>query len=103
MGLGGKVFPTLGPFPIGDRSCVAIACIMTQRSLKPKKKCKTIQFETLRKTRSAHANYLRASCFGTGDSTIQDNGNGSPVSYAMTNSFWFKRFNAGCHYRMGDV
>ena len=37
MGLGGKVYPTVGPFPIGDRSGVAIACIMMQCSLKQRK------------------------------------------------------------------
>ena len=103
MGLGGEDLPTLGLFPIGDCSGVAIACIMMQRSLKPRKNAKTIQFKTLRKTRLAYANYSHASCFGTGDSTMQDNGNGSRVSHAVTNSFWFKRFNAGCHCRMRDV
>ena len=103
MGMGGEVLPTLGPFPIGDRSGVAIACIMMERSLQPGKNAKTIQFETLRKTRSAHANYAHASCFGTGDTTMQDDGNGSRVSHAVSNSFWFKRFNAGCHRRMGDI
>ena len=103
MGLGGEDLPTLGLFPIGDCSGVAIACIMMQRSLKPGKNAKTIQFEKLRKTRSAYANYSHASCFGTGDLTMQDNGNRSQVSHAVTNSFWFKRFNAGCHRRMGDI
>ena len=87
MGMGSKVLPTLGPFPLGDWSGVAIACIMMERSLKPGKNAKTIRFETLRKTRSVHANYAHASCFGTGDSTMQDDGNGSRVSHAVTNSF----------------
>ena len=103
MGMGGEVLPTLGPFPIGDCSGVAISCIMMERSLQPGKNAKTIQFETLRKTRSAHANYAHASCFGTGDTTMQDDGNGSRMSHAVSNSFWFKRFNTGCHRRMGDI
>ena len=87
MGLGGEVLPTLGPFPLGDRSGVAIACIMMERSLKPGKNAKTIQFKTLQKTRLVHANYAHASCFGTLDSTMQDEGNGSRVSHALNNSF----------------
>ena len=70
MDIGGEVLPTLGPFPIGDRSRVAIACIMMERLLQLGKNAKTIQFETLRKTCLAHANYAHASCFGTGDSTM---------------------------------
>ena len=103
MGLGGEVFPTLGPFPIGDRCGVAIACIMMQHSLKPGISAKTIQFETFRKPRLVHVNSFHANYFGTGDSTMQDNGNGSRVSHAVTNLVWFKRFVAGCHCRMGDV
>ena len=103
IGLGGKVLPTLSPFPIGDHSGVAIGCSMMQRLLKPGDNAKTIQSEMLRKTRLAHANYSHASCFGTGDSTMQDNGNESRVSHAVTNSLWFKCFNASCHRHMGDV
>ena len=61
LGSGIKVYPALGSFPIGGQSGVGIACIMMLRSLKPGKNSKTIQFETLQKTRSCHANYLNAS------------------------------------------
>ena len=76
---------------------------MMERLLQPRKNAKTIQFKTLRKTRLAHANYSYASCYGIGNLTMQDDGNGSHVSHAVTNSFWFKRFSAGCHCRMGDI
>ena len=103
MGMGSEVLPILGPFPLGDQSGVTIACIMMEHSLKLGKNAKTIPFKTLRKTCSAQTNYAHASCVGTGNSTMQDDGNGSRVSHAVTNSFWFKRFNAGCHRRMGDI
>ena len=66
---------------------IHFACIMMKRSLKPGKNAKTIQFKTLHNTCSAHANYAHASCFGTDDSTMQDDCNGSLVSHAVTNSF----------------
>lgn len=34
---------------------------------------------------------------------MNDDGNGSRVSHAMTTSFWFKIFMQGCHRCMGDV
>ena len=34
---------------------------------------------------------------------MQDDGNYSSVSHAVTNLFWFKRFMTGCHCCMGDV
>ena len=34
---------------------------------------------------------------------MQDGSNGSFVSHAVTNSYWFKRFMSGCHRHMGDV
>ena len=83
-------------FPIENRSGVGIACIMKQRSLKRTKKFKNIQFKTLEKTCSCHVNYLHASCFGTGDLTMNDDGNGSCVSHVVKNSFLFKRFMKGC-------
>lgn len=46
---------------------------------------------------------MHASYFGTGDSTIQDNGNSSRVSHTVTNSFWFKKIMAGCQRCMGNV
>lgn len=103
FGFGGKVYSALGPFLVRDCSAEVIACIMMQRSLKAGKNAKIIQFETLQKTRSCHANYLHVSCFGTGDLTMQDNGNGSRVSHAVTNLFWFKRLMAGCHRCIGDI
>ena len=65
-------------------------------------------FITAREERQNHsiqnvANYAHASYFGTGDSTMQNDGNGSRVSHDVTNSFWFKRFRAGCHRCMGDI
>ena len=34
---------------------------------------------------------------------MQADGNGSRVSHAVTNYYWFKRVMSGCHWRMGDV
>ena len=57
MGLGGEGFPTLGPFPIGDHFWSSDSMYYDATLLKPGKNVKTIQFETLRKNRLAHANY----------------------------------------------
>ena len=70
---------------------------------KTEKNAITIQFETWPKTCLVQTNYLHASCFGTDDLTMQDDDNRSCVSHAMTNSFLFKQFMAGCHCRMGNV
>lgn len=85
VGLGVEVFPSLGHFLIADQLGVGLACLMMMQSLKSGKSTNHIQYETLWKARSYHANYLHASCHGTGATFMSEDGNGLRVSYAVTN------------------
>ena len=96
--------PQRGPFEIGDSVGMSIACILLMKSLQDGRNSKHIQFETARKVRSVVSNFIHTLPGGTGMSTM---GTGDRTALMFTssptNSFWFKRFMAGCHRRMGDV
>jgi len=96
--------PPRGPFPVQDLDGIEVACNMLVRSLRPGQNAANVQYETIRKGRSAISNYVHASAGGTGDVAISmgDRG-GSFVTASPTNSPWFRRFLVGCHRRMGDT
>lgn len=97
-------FPPQGPFPVADVDGMEVACNMLIRSLRPGRNAATVQYETIRKGRSAISNYIHASAHGTGKvSMSMGERGGTYVTASPTNTQWFRRFLIGCHRRMGDV
>lgn len=96
--------PARGPFPISDDCGMRTACALLMRTLNPGKNSEMVQFETARKARSAVSNFVHTTPSGTGLHSVgYGERGGTFFSNSPTNSYWFKRFLAGCHKRMGDV
>ena len=98
-----ETLPPKGPWPTDDSFGVRLALASVVRSLDPGNYAKTIQFETVRKVRSAFSNYIHASVDGTGESFIADDSGVQSISRSTSNSHWFRRFMKGMHKRMGDI
>ena len=64
---------------------------------------KFLQFESVRKVRSTISNFYHTCPKGTGSVFMNTKGTGLRISNSVTNSLLFKKFNLGCHQRMGDV
>ena len=56
-----NLFPAMGPFPLEDTQGMGIAVCMLERSLDKGRYRNTLQFETVRKLRSAFSNIWHAS------------------------------------------
>lgn len=56
-----KLFSAMGPFSLEDTLGMGIAVRMLQRSLDKRKYWDTLQFETVRKLRSAYSNIFHTS------------------------------------------
>ena len=96
--------PNRGPVPIGDSQGLNVACLLLMKTLREGKNSKRIQFETARKIRSVVSNFCHTLPGGSGLSTVAHGDRGGLFfSASTTNSYWFRRFMAGCHRRMGDV
>jgi hypothetical protein len=100
---GRSVFPPQGPHPVNDSFGMLTACTMIEQSLRKGKYSGNIQWNSIRKTRSAFSNYYNttaASC--QLPAVCQDHGTRQGFSLSPTHSTWFDRFAIGCHERMGD-
>ena len=96
--------PNRGPMPLGDTQGLNVACLMLMKTLREGRNSKRIQFETARKVRSVVSNFCHTLPGGSGLSAVgQGDRGGLFFSASSTNSYWFRRFMAGCHRRMGDV
>jgi hypothetical protein len=97
-------FTPQGPHPLEDTFGMFAACVMLEHSLNTGINEATVQFGTIRKTRSALSNY----CATTSDDLILPSlvggSKGSRWSLSSTPMYgiWFDRFKLGCHSRMGD-
>ena len=95
--------PPKGPWDSGDTFGLRLALTLLLRSLDKGNYTKNVQFETVRKVRSAFSNYIHASYGGIESSFIADEGRVQAVTNAASNCLWFRRFMQGMHKRMGDV
>ena len=95
--------PPKGPWGPGDTFGMKLACSILLRSLDKGNYTKNVQFETVRKVRSAYSNYVHASCGGIESSFIAEEGGVSSLTNSASNSEFFRRFMKGMHKRMGDV
>ena len=103
LGTEASAYGRKGPFEVGDQWGMQTAVALLIRLKDPGKNAVTIQFETMRKMRSHVANYAHVCPRGIAQGTTSGEGRVGFVSYAVTNSEWFRRFMKGCHKRMGDV
>jgi hypothetical protein len=98
-----SITPPLRPFPLEDQCGMAVACALLDRSLDPGIHDTFVQYETFRKTRSAITNVAQVAVGGLGDSIGAYERNIMWISDVSTHSFWFTRFMAGLHKRVGDI
>jgi hypothetical protein len=101
--LGIETHPQGQPYPMQDSWGMGIACMTLVRSLDPGKNAAHVQFSTIRKLRTHFANYYHTLYGGVGMNLAGDDGASRFVTNSPTNSFWYRRFQLGCHKRMGDV
>jgi hypothetical protein len=80
------------------------ACVMLEHSLNTGINETTIQFGTIRKTRSALSNYCATTSEDLTLPSLVGGSKGSRWSLSSTPMYgiWFDRFKLGCHSRMGD-
>ena len=97
-----NVFPPLGPYPVSDTFGMKPACVMLLRSLDPGQNAATVQFSTMRQTRSAFTNQYHASAAWDGLSTVGSDKRKLHLTRCPTQGPWFVKFVQGCHHRMGD-
>jgi hypothetical protein len=101
--LGIEAHPQGSCYGMVDDWGMGIACMTLLRSLDPGINAAHVQFETIRKLRTHYANYFHTLPGGVGLNIAGDDGAPRFVTNAPTNSFWYRRFQLGCHKRMGDV
>ena len=97
-----EALPEMGPFPLMDTFGMGSALVMLRRSLKPGKYADHIQYDTLRKYRSAFSNVWGASVHTMQESVMARATAKLFVTSCPTNGLWFERFMGGLHSRMGD-
>ena len=83
------VFLPRGPFPMEDIYGAAEAIRILWRSLDPGRNTLRIQFDTVRKLRTAMSHYYHSGFNGIGDTFLSEDGTHSRDSNASTNSEWF--------------
>jgi hypothetical protein len=93
----------MGPFPLRDEFWTMAALVVLDRSLDPGRYADYVQWETFRKARSAMTNIAQAGSSGLGDVIGAYERNRCWISKVPTHSFWFSRFMAGIHKRVGEI
>jgi hypothetical protein len=93
----------LGPWPVEDKFGMGAAIVLLKRSLDPRVTETTVQYNTVRKMRSAFVNIYHASVENQGSAIVGERDGKRFVSMdAPIYSEFFGRFQAGMHNRMGD-
>ena len=105
LGLDGP-FPDHGPFPPFDHCGYEVAINMVLASLRAGRHSELhLQFDTIRKMRSAYSNFIRAAPFSNAYPWVVADGEGKHYQRLAVDpcgSLWFLRFNEGCKKRMGQ-
>jgi hypothetical protein len=99
------LFSPRGPFPVADTMGMGVAIVMLQCSLNPGKYIKgNVQYETVRKFRSAASNIYHSSLEGQQGGTVMAKDTRKVrVTKCPTHSDFFDCFNLGLHKCMGDI
>ena len=97
-----EALPAMGPFPLLDTFGIGSALVMLKRSMMPGKYGDHIQYDTLRKYRSAFSNVWGASVHTMQESIMARVTTKLFVTSCPTNGLRFERFMGGSHSRMED-
>ena len=98
-----SVTPEMGPFPLEDSSGMKVAVAVLDRSLDPGIYAEFVQWDTFRKARSCVTNITQAGVSGLSDAVGAYEKSKMWISKVPTHSFWFNRFMAGIHKRVGEI
>ena len=103
--LGLNLLPETGPFALRDEFGMGIAMIVLKKSLQPGRNGKFVQFNTVRRLRTAYGNFWRASVESPTSALVSSMEDGKKffASNCPTDSFWYARFTRGLHERVGDL
>ena len=103
--LGLNLLPETGPFPLRDDFGMGVAMIVLKKSLQPGRNGKFVQFNTVRRLRTAYGNFWRASVESPTSALVSsmEDGKKFVASDCPTDSFWYSRFTRGLHERVGDL
>jgi hypothetical protein len=93
----------MGPFPLMYSLGMSVAIAVLDRSLDPGNYDDFVQWETFRRSRSCVTNISQAGVFGLGESVGAFERRKMWFSQVVTHSFWFSRFMAGLHKRVGEI
>ena len=97
-----NLLPVMGPYPLEDSLVMGLAVGMLIRSLDKGRYQSTLQFESVRKMRSAFSNMWHASKFTLTTNVMAKDTRKIYVTSCPSYSLWFERFIVGMHKRMGD-
>ena len=96
-------FPSMGPLPLEDKCGMTSAVLILMRSLDPGMNAPTVQFDTIRKSRSMYSNVFHAGLGSCGASVMAKDKYKTYVTSCPTYSFWYERFMLGAQKRMGRI
>ena len=96
------IFPDMGPFSLEDNLGIGITTCLLRRSLERGKYRENLQFETVRKLRSAYLNLWHASQATLTTSVMARDVKKTYVTTCPTYSLWYEMFMLGMYKRMGD-
>jgi len=94
-----------GPFPRFDHCGIRVAVLSVFYSLREGRHSRThLQYETVRRLRSAVANQYQSTAAGAGEPAVSTERRlgTSRLSHDPCDSLWFSRWSAGCRKRMGQ-
>ena len=101
LGLEGFL-PRMGPYPLEDDWGMKQAIAMLTRSLDKGRYKDYLQFDSVRKSRSAYSNCWAASVNSYKSTVIAQDTVKTYVTTCPTQGFWYEKFMKGMHSRMGD-
>jgi hypothetical protein len=100
----GHMFRPQGPHPVEDTFGMMTVVVLLDHSLNAVINVATVQFNTVRKTRSAMSNYERTTAPEMRHAALAGYKKGERLGFINTSVYilWFDRFIVGCHVRIGD-
>jgi hypothetical protein len=103
LGLDRPPVPMLGPWQVEDKFGTGAALMLLKHSLNLGVIETTVQYNTVRKMKSAFVNLYHASVENQGSAIVEERDGKRFVSMDLPiYSEFFGRFQAGMHNRMGD-
>ena len=95
--------PTMMPFPIKDIVGMGPAIILLEQSLRQGKYAKHLQYDSMRQSRTAFANFRASTGHVLNQSVMASDNRKLYITDCPTRSNWFERFMKGARLRMGMI